>query len=144
MAPLGKSHHQILKFKFNEALITAESKCNYLYHKTYFIKLREDLKDIDWGVFFKSNDVEQMWNSFHETFQNLVNKFTHKTKTNIKKRKPLWLNKSAISKVKKKNHAYHRYLQTREGQDYLEYAKARNQAKAACRRAIRDYHLYHL
>ena len=39
-------------------------------------------------------------------------------------------------KVKKKRFAYKRYMETREGQDYLLYARARNQAKQACRRAV--------
>ena len=30
-------------------------------------------------------------------------------------------------------------MQSRDGKDYLEYAKARNQAKGACRQATRDY-----
>ena len=30
-------------------------------------------------------------------------------------------------------------MQTREGKGYLMYAKARNQAKSACRKAVKDY-----
>ena len=30
-------------------------------------------------------------------------------------------------------------MQTKEGKDYLMYAKARNQAKSACRKAVKDY-----
>ena len=42
-------------------------------------------------------------------------------------------------KVKKKLHAYKRYLETREGEDFKEYTKANNQAKWACRVAVRDF-----
>jgi hypothetical protein len=49
------------------------------------------------------------------------------------------MNDAALKKVRLKRKAYQRYLQTREGTDYLEYCKARNQVKRSCRRAIREF-----
>ena len=49
------------------------------------------------------------------------------------------MNEKALSKVKKKKAAFARYVKTREGKDYQEYAKARNQAGAECKRAIKQY-----
>ena len=51
----------------------------------------------------------------------------------------LWMNKNTLEKVRRKRKAYQRYMQTREGKDYLEFAQARNQAKWACRKATKDY-----
>ena len=53
--------------------------------------------------------------------------------------KPLWPDDAALIKVKKKLASYKRYLDTREGQNYNKYTKARNQAKWACKIAIRNY-----
>ena len=36
---------------------------------------------------------------------------------------------------------YDRYRQTLEGKDYCEYTQARNQAKWACKKAIRDFEI---
>ena len=55
------------------------------------------------------------------------------------KKKPLWMNERAITKVKKKSEAYKRYIETREGQDYMTYCKARNQARRATRQALKAF-----
>ena len=55
------------------------------------------------------------------------------------KTKALWMSSNALTKVKKKNAAYSRYLKTAEGKDYVIYARARNQAKWEIRKAKRDY-----
>ena len=43
------------------------------------------------------------------------------------------------AKIKKKKQAYNRYMETRDGKDYQQYAKARNQAKNVCRNAVRAH-----
>ena len=42
-------------------------------------------------------------------------------------------------KIKKKKQAYKRYLQTRDGTEYLYYTRARNQAKTCYRTAVRNF-----
>ena len=42
-------------------------------------------------------------------------------------------------KVKLKRAAFQRYLQTKEGRDYVLHTRARNQAKRDCRRALKDF-----
>src|SRR5664279_1939223 len=42
-------------------------------------------------------------------------------------------------KIKKKKSAFELYKETKAGQDYIAYSKARNAAKAETRRAVRDY-----
>eukprot|EP00794_Sanderia_malayensis_P001826 gene1826-2050_t len=59
-------------------------------------------------------------------------------RVSIQKR-PLWINSAALVKVKKKLSAYKRYMETKEGKDYCEYAKAQNQAKWACRSAGKEF-----
>ena len=69
----------------------------------------------------------------------LIQKHIPAVKISSKKRKPLWMNQSALTKVKKKQQAFQRYLSTKEGKDYLEYVKFRNQAKAACRHSVKAF-----
>ena len=40
-------------------------------------------------------------------------------------RKSLWMNKAAMKKVKKKFHAWKRYLATKDGEDYVKYTRER-------------------
>ena len=49
------------------------------------------------------------------------------------------MNATALAKVKKKQQSYQRYLSTKEGKEYLEYARARNQAKQACKNAVKSF-----
>ena len=44
-----------------------------------------------------------------------------------------------MAKTRKKKQAYKRYLQTRDGTDYLYYTRVRNQAKTCCRTAERNF-----
>ena len=53
--------------------------------------------------------------------------------------KPKWMNPKVKTKLTEKKLAYKKYLETREGTDYLRYTRARNQAKSSCRAAVRDY-----
>ena len=43
------------------------------------------------------------------------------------------MNERVLSKLKRKRSAFELYKQTKEGKDYLAYAKARNGAKAETR-----------
>ena len=56
-----------------------------------------------------------------------------------KRKKSVWMNSQALSKVQLKNRAYHQYLRTKDHNDYNIYVKYRNQAKRTCRKAVSDY-----
>ena len=44
-----------------------------------------------------------------------------------------------MAKIKKKKQAYKRYLQTRDGTDYLYYTRVIYQAKSCCRTTVRNF-----
>ena len=46
------------------------------------------------------------------------------------------MNEETLDKVKKKHRAWKKYLWTKEWKDYLDYNKARNQARRATRQAV--------
>ena len=82
-------------------------------------------------------NVQEAWDVFTKSFDEATMLFVPLSSgTNKTKHKPLWINEKALKKVKKKYESFRRYMQTREGKDYLEYAKARNQAKSECRKAM--------
>ena len=142
-APLGKSHHSVINFLFRcfRPEVLAD-KPRFLYNKGQYNLIREELGYINWEETLKNKDTEESWSAIKEVVSDLTNKFIPKSsgfKPGSKPKKPLWMNEKALSLVKKKHEAYKRYLSTREGQDYNYYAKCRNQAKWAVRKAKRQY-----
>ena len=66
-------------------------------------------------------------NKLQESMERNIPKAKLRQKNEEKSRKPLWMNRSATSKVKKKYHAWKRYTNTRQYHDYQMYCKARNE-----------------
>ena len=84
--------------------------------------------------------VQEAWDYLDGEVKSLTEEFIPTAKGGkTRKRKPLWFDEKALLKVKLKRAAFQRYLQTREGRDYVLYTRARNQAKSACRRALKDF-----
>ena len=142
-APLGKSHHQVLKFVFTcytAKQDTAKSE-RFSFLKGDYDRLRSMVRDHNWNEELRDMSVVDAWAHVENELVKAMDitipkKRWHKNHT---KKKPLWMNEEALKKVRKKRQAYQRYLETREGKDYLSYAKARNQVKGVCRAAMRDF-----
>lgn len=139
-APLGKSHHQTLIFNLNcYAPREGANKTSYLYEKADYDNMREYMSATDWNIMLENQSCDDAWKLFLEKFNVAMDKHIPKRTNKNKRKKPLWMNPAAIAKLKKKHKAFRRYMQTQEGSDYNEYAKARNQAKWECRKAVRDF-----
>jgi hypothetical protein len=138
-APLGKSHHHSLLFQFHCYTRTVHrGPARYIYAKGDYAKLRQLVEAEDVMGKILDMDVCQAWDTLCEAVHVSMDSAIPKTKPGSKKKKPLWLNEKALCKVRKKRQAYQRYLQTRDGKDYDLYARARNQAKKACRDAVKE------
>ena len=74
---------------------------------------------------------------FHEKVA--MNKSIPKSNRNeglhTRSNRPMWMNDTALVKVKSKNEAYKCHRNTMDVKDYEKYAKARNQARWECRKA---------
>lgn len=141
-APLGKSCHNILTFEYicyrNNQKTLPQSR--FAYDKGSYAEMRTKLNEINVSQHIEAMDVQQAWDYFSTTIELLANEYIPKVKKGQSdRRKPLWLDDKALSKVRKKHESFRRYMETREGKDYQEYAKARNQAKAACRKSVKEY-----
>ena len=139
-APLGKSDHLVLKFDYmcyKKETQVLTSKFNY--NKGNYEQLRQELALYDWQEEFENLNVEEGWECFEKKMTIAMERSIPKMKTSNKKRKPLWMNEKVLTKLKKKSEAFKRYMETREGEEYQKYARARNQAKWACREAVREF-----
>ena len=61
-----------------------------------------------------------------------------KVKIRSGKTRPLQINNNMMAKIKKKKHAYKRYLLTHDGSDYLFYTSQKS-SKKCCRTAARNF-----
>ena len=75
---------------------------------------------------------------WRKAYQNFKTK-PRSEKGPVKKKKPLWMNKDAMQRVKKKYQAWKRYTNTRQYRDYIAYCKARNEVTKEVRKAKRAY-----
>lgn len=145
VAPLGKSHHQCLKFVFvGYAFNRNQTKqVKYMFDKGDYKAMSEKLKTSNLSQRLDGLNIQEAWDLFSSEIDSLSKDFIPVRRfggRSMKKAtKPLWLDDKALAKVKKKREAYKRFIETREGKDYLAYTKARNQAKGACRKAVKDH-----
>ena len=61
--------------------------------------------------------------------------------TDVGRIKPLWMNKQALRKTRKKHHAWIRYLNTKSGEHYQDYIRARNESSHESRRTRKDFEM---
>lgn len=138
--PLGASDHIGLSFitKFDtNTPPTIKTVSNY--NKGNYTAMK-DMLSIDWDDELRGLSVQEMTDRINEAITSAVNKWVPKKiiNTNTKK-KPLWMNHHALLKVKKKHHAWIRYLNTKDGQDYQRYVSARNIATHTIRKTRREF-----
>ena len=95
----------------------------------------------DWEEQLDGKTVEQAWTTVRSQQEAAVASCIPKKTTrpgDARSRKP-WNTSVTIGKVKMKNNMYRRWRNSRDKEDYLSDAKARNQARSACRKAVRLY-----
>ena len=139
-SPLGKSHHHCLTFQLTiqTSKPTKEKQSKYAYLRGDYQKMGEYLNAQEITSKIMGLSTQEAWDYLALQITTASEKFIPKVNGGRNSRKkPLWLNDKALNKVKKKQAAYKRYMDTREGKDYLSYVTARNQAKSACRQAIK-------
>jgi hypothetical protein len=142
LAPLGKSHHVTLRFCFNCYHYAAgQQGSRYIYDRGDYVKLRHIIGDIDWDKEMCAKSIDQCWDIVEKKLKAAIKLCIPKRRVTSGRshRKPLWLNGRALDKVRKKRHAFQRYLETREGEDYKAYAKARNQVKWEIKKAMKEF-----
>ena len=82
-APLGKSDHSVITFKFHCYLDYTKPKEQYSYEKADYQRKRNDLTETNWADEFLmagcGNSVGDLWASFKSKIYKLRNKFVPKT-----------------------------------------------------------------
>ena len=80
------------------------------YNKANYEAMKEELNSIDWKTIIEDKNVEEAWCSIHKhletTCKRNVPVFTQKKG----KKRPIWMNKTALAKVKKKTRSLEKIL----------------------------------
>jgi hypothetical protein len=138
-APLGKSHHQSLFFSikcYTEK--TPRKRERFNFAKGDYVKLRESVSAANISDCIMNMNVAESWSFIKNTVMSAVDACIPKIKLGGV-RKTQWMNNTVKAKLKAKKEAYKRYLRTRSDVEYNLYARARNQAKKACRTAVKNF-----
>jgi hypothetical protein len=145
--PLGKSDHSVIEMECNLRSISDNKKKTwYKYDKGDYSKLAE-LLDVNWDEEFSDciNDVEGQWCKFKNIFEKSIEQTIPKkivNQTEKRKQDPkhtIPLNRKALSKIKRKERLWARYLNTRDGEAYKEYCKVRNQVRTLTRKITKQF-----
>ena len=150
-APLWKSDHSVITFKFHCYLDYTKPKDRYSYEKADYQGMRNYLTLTNWADNFLtsecSNSVEDIWLSFKSKIYELRNRCVPNTTVTGK---PLWNKKGCIPVGKPlqeaihQKHARHRRWmsakkKTNDKTACLEYTKARNKVKRMVQQAKKSY-----
>ena len=103
-APLGKSHHKVLRFHYTVDNNSKNKRPRYLYHRATYDSMKHVLQRVDWYEMFYNSTSIEFWGNFKEIINNLISKLVPLQKQIPKKNyKSIWINKLTLSKIKMKN-----------------------------------------
>ena len=131
---LGKSDHVTLLVDLALRTPPEQKKERPNYNKADYTQMRTFLEEIDWEVELKEKTLHQPWQIFINKISEAKTLFVPQTKPGKTQRKK-WLDGDTLKAVRKKHQVYRKWLHTQSGNDYVEYAKARNKAAKACKKA---------
>ncbi|WAR24920.1 hypothetical protein MAR_038589 [Mya arenaria] len=90
-------------------------------------------------VLLDNMNIEESWTYFVKHINVCLEKFIPKTVNGKKFQKPKWMDFYCVKKVKKKYHAWRRFIHSHSYRDYQAYCKLRNSATKAIRFSKKKY-----
>ena len=96
--PIGKSDHVCLTWKLTlETPKEPEEESKFNFWKGKYDQINQELECIDWIQLLRQKSVEEMWQTFRWTIENLMVKFIPKKKSR-RKIKTSWITKTLLKK----------------------------------------------
>ena len=152
-APLGKSNHCVITFKYHCYLDYSQPKEIYVYRKADFNSIRRQLVLSNWTekimIQNESKSVDELWNSFKSEIHGIRNKFVPKQLSGI----PSWKTKGSVQinhvlcdAVRNKSKLHRRWISTKNVLNVSDaenvrqaYTIATNKFKAMIRKSKREF-----
>ena len=137
---IGKSDHITINCNINTNLKPETSKKTvYKYDKADFTTMKESFK-VDWAEKFRNKTVQESMDIFEGVYKSAIDECVPKTElSGDERRKPIWMTHTALRKVRGKHSSWIRYLNTKQGSDYLQYIRKRNDAAHATKQARKEF-----
>ena len=85
-APLGKSHHKVLRFYYTADNNSKNERPRYLYHRANYDSMKLKLQRVDWYEVFYNSSSPECWGKFKEIIDNLISTFVPLQKQAPKKK----------------------------------------------------------
>ena len=112
----------------------------YLYRKCDLVQFAYEWENVDWSSTFENCSIEEMWSTFSDKFQDCVEKYVPKNKPKKGcKPKPLWMTSEILLHIKRRRHAWNKYLATRRREEFESYKQVRNVANEYVKNTKREY-----
>ena len=142
--PVGKSHHVCIYFDYlcyteNQA---SQNEVRYNYMKANYDEMRKFMTEQHISEHIATKSVEEAGAYLYKLFQTAMNEHVPRKKCKAKydgKTKPPWWSKAASDKIDEKKLAFEKWNRSQDQDDWIKYAKIRNECKNACRWAKRGY-----
>ena len=138
---LGNSDHISLhvEFKLNYTL-QKKNRVVYHYDKADYGKMSVELFEFPWDDFLEDLNADEAMNLFEDKLRAAIAKYIpFHTITENDKPTPPWMNRVTLRRIRKKHHAWIRFLNTKDRQDYQAYCQVRNEAGRAVKEARKSF-----
>ena len=130
-SPLGKSDHCTLQFHTVFYTETPTQETRFNYNRGDYEALANEL-DIDWDeCFAKYKTVDEKWMELKKRILMAVDKHVPKRSSKLMtaKKQNFPLPNTLLSKVRKKNRCWQRYMETRDASKYRDYKTKKSSTK---------------
>ena len=150
-APLGKSDHSVICFKYHCYLNYTKPKERFLYDKADFDAIRNNLKETNWEQEYADashvKNKDQLWDTLKSKLYEMRDQFIPKSTATDK---PSWKNNGSVpigklerDAIRQKTIAHRRWMSKKRGGDAhsarLEYTRIRNKVKRLMQKAKREF-----
>ena len=99
---------------------------------------RNMLSDIDWTSQLHSGSANDMWIALKEQIHGAMS-CCIPMKPQRAQNQPLWLNRTTMRSIRKKRRIYKRFLNTKQGEDFLKYKEAIRNTQKEVRRSKKEF-----
>ena len=142
-APLGASDHGLINITFRSHIDEEPPKLIFQYEKADYNKMRE-LLDVAWQEVFSEpsviDNIDEQWNIFSKRYYEAekICVPVRRLKTG-RKRFAVPLDRKTLAKRRKKHSLWKKYIESQEGQIYVEYRRCSNQLRRLTCKATKIY-----
>lgn len=141
MDHLGKSDHLVIGFNIQcRPDCTNKRYTKYKIKRGDFQKMDKIMAEQNWDRLAHDLTLEQLWDTWQDTYDRATEECIPKAKMTPQKwKRPLWMNKNALQRVRKKYWAWKRYSTTGQYKDYERYIKERNTSQKECTKLRKNF-----